>query len=80
MSTSITPFEDYNMRRQYDEEKEIWYFSLTDIIQALTQQPDKLRSAWKQRASTKMQLLGRKAVGLRKKLDASWKRKQGRRL
>jgi len=40
MSTTLTPFEDYNIRRLYDEEKEAWYFSVTNIIQALTQQPD----------------------------------------
>ncbi len=40
MSTHITPFEEYDIRRLYDEEKSVWYFSVTDIIQALTQQPD----------------------------------------
>ncbi len=40
MQTPLTPFEDYNIRRQYDEEKETWYFSVIDIIQALTQQAD----------------------------------------
>jgi hypothetical protein len=40
MSTHLTPFEDYDIRRLYDEAKEAWYFSVTDIIQALTQQPD----------------------------------------
>ncbi len=40
MSTTITPFEEYNIRRQYDEAKEMWYFSVTDVIQALTQQDD----------------------------------------
>jgi DNA-damage-inducible protein D len=33
-------FEDYQIRRIYDEETETWYFSVIDIIQALTQQPD----------------------------------------
>lgn len=33
-------FEDYKIRRQYDEETETWYFSVVDIIQALTQQSD----------------------------------------
>src|SRR3989338_2883461 len=40
MSTHLTLFEDYNIRRLYDEEKEAWYFSVVDIIQALTQQRD----------------------------------------
>jgi len=49
MSTTLTPFEDYNIRRLYDEEKEAWYFSVTDIIQALTQQQDfqAARNYWK---------------------------------
>ncbi len=49
MSTNITPFEDYNIRRLYDEEKDIWYFSVTDIIQALTQQKNfqAARNYWK---------------------------------
>ncbi len=40
MSTNFTPFEGFNIRRQYDDEKELWYFSVTDIIQALIQQRD----------------------------------------
>lgn len=33
-------FEDYKIRRIYDEKTETWFFSVIDIIQALTQQPD----------------------------------------
>ena len=33
-------FEDYNIRRQYDEKNEKWYFSVIDIIAALTAQKD----------------------------------------
>ena len=33
-------FEDYEIRRIYDEKKEVWYFSVVDIIRALIQQPD----------------------------------------
>ncbi len=40
MSTNITPFEDYNIRRLYDEEKEVWYFSVVDVVQALLEQRD----------------------------------------
>lgn len=49
MHTSLTLFEEYNIRRQYDEAKEVWYFSVTDIIQALTQQRDfqAARNYWK---------------------------------
>ena len=33
-------FEDYNIRRVYDEASETWYFSIVDIVAALTQQAD----------------------------------------
>ena len=33
-------FETHAIRRVYDEETETWWFSVVDIIQALTQQPD----------------------------------------
>src|SRR3990172_7140011 len=37
---SLAVFENYRIRRIYDEESETWYFSVVDIIQALIQQPD----------------------------------------
>ncbi len=37
---SLAVFENYNIRRSYDEKTETWYFSVVDIIQALIQQPD----------------------------------------
>ncbi len=40
MKTDLTMFESYNIRRVYDEETETWWFSVVDIIQVLTQQPD----------------------------------------
>ncbi len=40
MKTNLAIFEDYQIRRIYDEETETWFFSVIDIIQALTQQPD----------------------------------------
>ncbi|MBI3563194.1 MAG: Bro-N domain-containing protein [Gammaproteobacteria bacterium] len=40
METDLTLFENYQIRRVYDEESEIWWFSVVDIIQVLTQQPD----------------------------------------
>jgi hypothetical protein len=40
MKNAPVLFEDYKIRRLYDEETETWYFSLVDIIQVLTQQPD----------------------------------------
>ena len=40
MEKSLAVFEDYKIRRVYDEESETWYFSVVDIIQVLIQQPD----------------------------------------
>lgn len=37
---SLAVFEDYKIRRVYDEDTETWYFSVVDIIQVLIQQPD----------------------------------------
>jgi hypothetical protein len=44
----LSVFEDHKIRRIYDEEKEIWYFSVIDIIQILTEQEDyqKARKYW----------------------------------
>ncbi len=36
----MTLFENYQIRRVYDEEAEIWWFSVIDIVQVLTQQAD----------------------------------------
>jgi hypothetical protein len=49
MTSHLTPFGEYDIRRQYDEEKNTWYFSVIDIIQALTQQQDfqVARNYWK---------------------------------
>lgn len=33
-------FDNYHIRRHYDEQKQTWYFSVVDIIQVLIQQPD----------------------------------------
>src|ERR1035437_3659066 len=33
-------FEEHEIRRIYDEKTETWYFSVIDIVQVLTQQPD----------------------------------------
>ena len=42
-------FEDKEIRRLYDEKTETWFFSVVDIIQVLTQQPDyqAARNYWK---------------------------------
>ena len=33
---ALVAFEEYKIRRQYDEGSETWYFSVTDIVGALT--------------------------------------------
>lgn len=40
MNSKLAIFEDFKIRRVYDEKKETWYFSVVDIVQALLQQPD----------------------------------------
>lgn len=49
MKRTLAIFEKYKIRRHRDEEKEIWYFSVVDIIQALTEQPNfqKACNYWK---------------------------------
>ena len=48
-NTSLAIFEGYKIRRQYDEKKEIWYFSVIDIVAVLTEQTDfqLARNYWK---------------------------------
>jgi len=42
-------FEEHEIRRLYDEKTEIWFFSVVDIVQVLTQQPNykAARNYWK---------------------------------
>src|SRR3989338_5546940 len=40
MKNNLAIFENFKIRRLYDEKSEIWYFSVVDIMQALLQQPD----------------------------------------
>ena len=49
MKSDLAIFEQHKIRRIYDEKKEIWYFSVVDIIQVLTQQTDfqAARNYWK---------------------------------
>jgi hypothetical protein len=49
LKSKLAIFEDYKIRRVYDEKAETWYFSVVDIIQALVQQPDfqAARNYWK---------------------------------
>lgn len=47
--SDIKIFEDKKVRSRYDEQKEIWYFSIVDIVGILTDQPtvDRARNYWK---------------------------------
>ena len=49
MKNDMTLFEDYQIRRVYDEDTEVWWFSVVDIVQVLTQQADYqvARNYWK---------------------------------
>ena len=40
MKNSLAIFEDFNIRRVYDEVTETLYFSVVDIVKALLEQPD----------------------------------------
>jgi hypothetical protein len=40
MEISLAIFEKYKIRRHYDEDKEVWYFSVVDIVAALIDQPN----------------------------------------
>ena len=40
MKISPAIFEENEIRRTYDEKTETWFFSVVDIVQVLTQQPD----------------------------------------
>ena len=46
---TLAVFENHKIRRHYDEQAELWYFSVVDIIQVLIQQPDyqAARNYWK---------------------------------
>ncbi|MBX9865919.1 MAG: hypothetical protein K2Y14_03320 [Burkholderiales bacterium] len=45
----VINFDDFAIRRVFDEEKQLWYFSVTDVIRALLQQPEyqAARNYWK---------------------------------
>jgi hypothetical protein len=46
---ALAVFENFKIRRVYDDKTETWYFSVVDIIAALLQQPDyqATRNYWK---------------------------------
>lgn len=74
MEENVTIFEKFKIRRQYDEVKDIWYFSVIDIIQVLTDQPDyqKARKYWN-KLSERLRNEGSESVSncLRLKLEAA---------
>ena len=49
MKKDLAIFEGHRIRRLYDEKTETWWFSVVDIIQVLTQQPNyqASRKYWK---------------------------------
>ena len=51
MSTkkTLAIFENFKIRRVFDEKSETWHFSVVDIVAALLQQPDyqAARNYWK---------------------------------
>ena len=49
MDKNLAVFENYKIRRVYDETTETWFFSVIDIIQVLIQQSDfqAARNYWK---------------------------------
>ena len=46
---ALAVFENFKIRRIFDEKSEVWYFSVVDIVAALLQQPDyqAARKYWK---------------------------------
>ena len=40
--SALAIFEDFKIRRHYDEKTETWYFSIVDVVYALTQSKDAL--------------------------------------
>ena len=49
MNKDLAIFEGHEIRRVYDEKTETWWFSVVDIVQVLTQQPDykAVQNYWK---------------------------------
>ena len=74
MEANLAIFEKYKIRRHYDDEKEVWYFSVIDIIQVLTDQLDyqKARKYWN-KLSERLKKEGNESVSncLRLKLQAA---------
>jgi len=43
-NNNLTIFENFEIRRSFDEENEKWYFSVIDVVAALTEQKDLLKA------------------------------------
>jgi hypothetical protein len=43
-NSAVALFEGQQVRRHWDSNKELWYFSVVDIVAALTGQPDHKRA------------------------------------
>jgi len=76
---SLAVFENYPIRRVYDEDTGTWYFSVVDIIQVLIQQPDyqtarkywnKLKERLKKEGSQSFKKGGSIAKKVRQELEA----------
>lgn len=63
MNDNLTTFEEYKIRRHYDEKTETWYFSVVDIIRALIQQDNfqVARKYWN-KLSERLKLEGNQSV------------------
>lgn len=74
MEGNIAIFDKFKIRRQYDEAKDVWYFSVIDIVQVLTDQSDyqKARKYWN-KLSERLRNEGSESVSncLRLKLEAA---------
>lgn len=74
MEENIAIFDKFKIRRQYDEVKDLWYFSVIDIVQVLTDEPDyqKARKYWN-KLSERLRSEGSESVSncLRLKLEAA---------
>ncbi len=45
---NLTIFEKFKIRRHFDEKSQKWFFSIVDVVAALTEQPEfqKARKCW----------------------------------
>jgi len=62
-SGGIEIFEDFKIRKCFDEKKEVWYFSVIDIVAALISQKDhqKARNYWN-KLKERLKLEGNQSV------------------